>query len=186
MPGVLVIAVNGAIEWCDAADWFFSLDPSIYVCGLVQRPRTGVKYHMAVPDTFGTRRAPLRRHQAPRLVHVTYLRRLTGKGVRGARPRLSEDSGAIHTGNSAYGALGLAYHQRPARIALLGVDGTNSGYAYLPGRQGGSLGHMPALFASAVPQLAGIEVINGSPASRVDCFPRVSPEAALAWITEST
>lgn len=186
MPGVLVIAVNGAIEWCAAADWFFSLDPSAYVCGLVARPRDGVKYHMAVPDSYGTRLAPLKRHRAPRLEHVTYLRRLTGNGVRGARPGLSEDPGAINTGNSAYGALGLAYHQRPDRIAMLGVDGTNHSYAYLPGRPGWSLTHLPGLFASALPQLAGIEVINGSPESRVDCFPRVSPEAALAWLTERT
>lgn len=184
LPGVLVIAVNGAIEWCKTADWFFSLDPSPYVRGLVSSPRPGVRYWMAVPDEYGNPRASRAAHRWPRLEHVTYLRRLTGDGVRGSCFGLSEDPGAINTGNSAYGALGLAYHQRPERIALFGVDATQSGYAYLPGQPRWSLAHLPALFESAVPQLAGIEVVNGSARSRVDCFPRVSPQAAIAWLTE--
>jgi hypothetical protein len=184
MPGVLVIAVNGAIEWCDAADWFFSLDPSRYVRGLVNRPRPGVRYFMAVPEDYGTPSAKSPAHRVTRLSHVTYLRRVTGNGVRGSRLGLSEDPAAISTGNSAYGALGLAYHQRPEKIALFGVDATARGYAYAPGRPRWSLAHLPELFASALPQLRGIEVINGSPRSLVNCFPRVTPEEALAWLAE--
>lgn len=95
---------------------------------------------------------------------------------------LSEDPGTINTGNSGFGGLGLAYHMRPHKVALLGVDGRKE--RRVDGGMPRSLDHLPALFESAVPQLrsAGIEVANGSPDSEVDCFPRMTPREAVQWL----
>ena len=101
------------------------------------------------------------------------------------RCALSEDPGAIHTGNSGWGALGLAYHMRPRKVALLGVDANGAGHAYadIPQRPG-ELDHLPLLFVSACGQLEarGIQVRNGSPESNVTCWPRVEANAALRWL----
>jgi len=183
-PRVLVVAVNGAIQWLPRADVWFSLDPSATVRALAATPRPGVRYVMAVPDDYGTPVARLRGHREPREPHVTYLRRVNGDGPWNARATLSEDTSAIHTGNSAWGALGYAYHLRPGKVGLLGVDGTSERYAYDTGAPRNQFDHLPDLFASAVPQLAaaGVRVRNGSPASCVTCFPRVSPSALLRWL----
>lgn len=182
---VHVIVVNGAIEWCPRVNSFFSLDPSPYVRRLVRLRRPGVRYYMAVPDSYGERDAPCSSHRDRPDDHVMYLRRLVGGGYLSARNALSEDPGAIHTGNSGWGALGLAYHMHPRKVALLGVDANNAGHAYadIPQRPG-ELDHLPALFASACGQLEarGIQVRNGSPESRVTCFTRVDPSAALRWV----
>lgn len=64
---------------------------------------------------------------------------------------LSTDPKTIHTGNSSWGALGLAYHLGFEHVALVGVDGTDE-----PRIEGGhcrSLLHLPMLFASALPQI---------------------------------
>ena len=184
-PRVHVIAVNGAIEWCPVVDSFFSLDPSPYVRRLVRTPRPGVHYYMAVPDSYGERDAPCISHRDAPDAHITYLRRLVGGGYLSARNALSEDPGAIHTGNSGWGALGLAYHMRPRKVALLGVDANGAGHAYvdIPQRPG-ELDHLPLLFASACDQLEarGIQVRNGSPESNVTCWPRVDANAALRWL----
>lgn len=181
-PGVHVIAVNGAVEWAPVVQTFFSLDPSQRIRGYVRNKRAGVRYYLAVPDDYGMASAYDPAHRAPREQGVMFLRRITGCGVRGAAEGLSDDPGAIHTGNSAYGALGLAYHWRPRKIALLGVDGTDAGYATRAGSPAWSLSHIPALFESALPQLRGIQVINGSPQSTVECFPRVPPMEAVEWL----
>jgi hypothetical protein len=87
----------------------------------------------------------------------------------GAKFGLSETQGIVHGGNSLYAALNWAYLMRPQVINIYGLDGTSMvRYKGV----GGSLDHLPALFASAVPQLqaAGIKVVNHSPGSLVDCF----------------
>lgn len=179
---VHVIAVNGAVLWAPVVHTFFSLDPCPYIDALVSRKRPGVRYVLAVPDDYGSRHAKHPYHRAPRDVGVTYLRRVTGVGPFSSAMGLSEDPQAINTGNSAYGALGLAYHMRPQRIALLGLDGAG-GHAYST-EPSQNLGHLPPLFASTLPQLRGISVVNGSPDSTVDCFERMAPADAVRWITE--
>lgn len=186
--GVHVIAINGALRWYNlaAASWF-TLDPDRRTLPLMQAPRAGVVYYAAVPVDYGQSHARVAYHRVAPAAGVTYLRRVAGPGVLGSRTRLSEDPGAIHTGNSAWGALGVAYLMQPRLIAFLGLDGTREEYAYGAGRPFGNFDHLPALFASALPQLAaaGIQVLNGSPASRITCFPRATPEAALAWISST-
>jgi len=89
-------------------------------------------------------------------------------------------------GNSAFGALGIAYLMGARRIAIIGLDATRETYARGVGRPRGGIDHVPGLFATALPQLErrGAEVMNGSPHSRVVCFPRCTPEQALEWISE--
>jgi hypothetical protein len=184
---VHVIAVNGAIDWIERADSWFTLDPSPENVRRMKRPRPGVQYYAATDHTC-----------PPLPQHVRRLRRVRAnapepKDRASAEWLLWRNSAAlglapgptsINTGNSAYGALGLAFHMRPKLIALFGVDGTTDGRC--EGGSSGDLRHLPLLFASACPQLAaaGITVLNGSPESRVGCFPKTLREVALRWISQ--
>lgn len=161
--GVTVIAVNGAIEWLSRADYWFTLDPSRDNLRRLAGYWAKVKCVMAVPANFGTSSAKTPLMRQPRPLGVHYLLRVEGPGPWGARYRLSEDPTAINTGNSAWGALGLAYHMRPYTIELVGVDGTQA--RRVGGGQPGDLTHLPELFASAEAQLAerGITVIVRNP-----------------------
>jgi len=191
--GVQVIAVNRAIGWlpatCDGMASWFTLDPDAAMRMIMGSPAPGVRYYAAVPDDYGQPNARLVPHRAPAEHAIIYLRRLTGDGPWQCRYGLSDDRGAIHTGNSAWGGLGLAWHKAradgDARIALFGVDGTDEPYAFGQGRPRRPLDHLPDLFASALPQLSarGVEVINGSAGSRITCFPRAAAGDALAWLT---
>src|SRR5690625_3668124 len=112
--GAVVIAVNGAIDWLGRADYWFTLDPSQINLVRANNRVNGCKYVMALPDN----------RQAPAGVVRMTRRQGDAYGKARALQGLSEDKNAIHTGNSAFGALGLAYNLRPRRIVLLGVDGT--------------------------------------------------------------
>lgn len=178
--GALIIAVNGAVEHAPA-DVFFTLDLSDENRERTREPVEGVHYVVAAPLD-----------EPERLDHVTYLERVENDVPRDRPYRLragkeapgglAEDPGKIHTGNSAFGALNLAYHLGAVRVALLGVDGF--GHERWDGTRNRCLEHMPDLFASAVPQLdeRGIYVVNGSPESSVDCFPRLTSHDALDWL----
>jgi hypothetical protein len=186
LPGVTTIVVNGALEWHPAPDIFFSLDPSNYVRRLVRHRPARVAAYLAVPGDYGTPGARVVAHRDAPERGVTYLRRSTGGGYLGACYRLSDDPRAIHTGNSAWGALGLAWHMGAARVAFLGLDGTTDRYAYLPGCPVTSFDHLPGLFESSVPQLEarGVLVVNGSRRSCVTCFPRLEASETFGWLLE--
>lgn len=184
-PGVTVIAVNGAVEWLEPApDYWFTLDPGHRNRSRMRNRRDGAVYIAAVPVGFGTQKAPLpvMRLQAP--AGVRYMQRMAGNGALSARPGLSDDPRRIHTGNSAYGAMGLAYLMGATRIALFGVDATPE--RRVEGGRPGNLSHLPALFESALPQLraAGVTVVMASRTSRISCFDRMSQKRALAWLAE--
>lgn len=183
---VTIIAVNGAIEWLRDADIFFTLDPSVYVRGLIKRRREGVRYFAAIPDDYGQTNARVVAHRDRAEHYVTYLRRIEGPLRCGACPRLSNNPGGIHTGNSLYGALGLAYLAGARRIGILGLDGTQDGYAYSTARPRTDFQHLPALFESAREQLEaeGIEVRNGSPQSKVICWPKCEPSQLIKWLVD--
>lgn len=185
-PGCKIIAVNGAIDWLPRADFWFTLDMSAENERRARRPRPGVEYVEASESLLPSAIPGVRR-----------LRRVSG---RAEEPRekgtpewwfwrwscvagLSEDPSAIHTGNSAFGALGFAYHLRPHKIALFGVDGTDE--EKIGGGRTRELAHLPMLFASATAQLHNrrITVLNGSLCSRVSCFPKTLREVAERWIT---
>lgn len=174
-----IIAVNGVIEWISRADYWFTLDPSPDNIMRMARPRDGVEYHAAVENETNIPD------------HVTRWRRVRGdwsgyptiKDGPGywlrrlsCRPGLSTNPCQISTGNSAYGAVGLAYHMGASKVALIGVDANEK-----PRVEGGvprNLSHLPALFASALPYI-GMVSCGG-----LNSVPQASIEDALIWLRQ--
>lgn len=168
-----IIAVNGAIDWISRADHWFTLDPSPANRHRMSNPRPGTKYHAAVdPHT------PLPAHV------VRYLRvgrewpKMRGIGEAYARlkcaPGLSERRDVIHTGNSAYGAIGLAYQMGARKVALVGVDATTD--RRVSGGRSRDLSHLPALIASAMGQ---IDMVSCGALATV---PQCSIDEAVRWL----
>jgi hypothetical protein len=187
-PGVDVIAVNGALPHLpEPPRFWFTLDCSeanrAIMATACDRPETTF-YCAAVPQLGLPDARPRDLRAAPEPC-VTFIRRVCGNGPRSSTRGLSEDPEEVHAGNSAYGALGLAYLMGAKRIAILGVDGTVTGYAWGEGAPK-DLQHLPWLFRTALPQLqaAGVEVVVGSPASTVDCWPPMGARDALDWLTK--
>lgn len=150
-PHVHVIAVKGAIEGLRGrANSWFTVDANRKVRSLWMGEISqvaGVKYYAAVPEDYGTEHARMKWHKLPPEGNIHWLRRIAGLG-------LSEDRSVIHTGNSAWGALGLAYHMQASKIALIGVDGTQERYAVGQGAPRGDLSHLAGLFDTARAQLS--------------------------------
>ena len=186
--GVYILAVNRAWDWCEDIDGWFTLDPNYLVIKYMAPGYKHAARFVAIPDDYGQPDARIRYHRnKERAPSICYLQRISGDGPLKSCYELATDRSKIHTGNSAYGALGLAKHMKAERVALIGVDANRrAGYAYHEGRTLTFLSHLPLLFQSAVPQLVddGIQVINGSPNSRVTCFPRCSPNRAVEWVME--
>lgn len=170
-----IIAVNGSIDWLPRADLWFTLDMSAENRQRFENQREGVRYVACGEPGHPARIADRGDEPADNGSPEWWLWRWS------AKLGLSEDPGAIHTGNSAYGALGLAYHMRPKRIVLCGVDADDQ--PRIDGGRTRSLAHLALLFASAVPQLraAGIEVVNASPWSLIECFPKIDPKDVAEW-----
>lgn len=114
---------------------------------------------------------------------------LRSADVRGREnPGLSLDNATLLTGrNSGYQAINFAVHATPARIALLAYDMRfDGGKAHFHGDHP-IKSHEPDFvgfakrFRTMLPQLKtlGIEVLNCSPISLIDAFPKVSIEEAL-------
>lgn len=186
--GVAVIAVNGAIESLGSlATHWFTLDFSSENRRRMRHPIPGVRYYAAVPPDYADRYVV---HD-----HITYLKRIVKEEPRDGRPfherviyqivgGLSHNPGKIHTGNSGFGAMGLAFLFGAKDILLLGIDG--HGRERWDGSHNGDLRHLPRLFRSALDDLnyAGVQVVNGSPDSAVECFPRVTQDEGLDWLLE--
>lgn len=185
---VTTIAVNSALPHV-RADFWFTLDTSKENRALMKTATSlpGTTFYAAVRDDYGQPDATPRWLRAKPEANVTFVRKLVGDGAKGSLRGLSEDPAGIHAGNSAYGALGLAYLMGAKRIALLGVDGAaKSGYAWHEERQPRDIQHLPWLFGTAAAQLKskGVQVVVGSPRSSVRCWPRMKPEEAIAWASE--
>lgn len=104
------------------------------------------------------------------------------------RNGLSLELGSVKTGrNSGYQAMNLAIQLGAKRLVLIGYDmklGPNGEEHWfgqhkdLEGRAvpttAGCVSRWPANFATMVPQLEalGVEVVNASPETAIDCFPR--------------
>ena len=160
----------------------------------MRNPIAGVEYYAAIND----------QNPAKKIIpeHVRVLKRINNTAHRGRPtntpkywyhrwgcvPGLSEDPSKIHTGNSVYGALGLAYHWKPKNILLLGVDGTNEPKVTNGRPTDYNISHLNLLFSTAVIQLRrqGITVINGSENSKVTCFTRCTPQRGLKWLSTRT
>ena len=171
--GAYIITVNDSAKTVPFADAWFTLDP----WGLYgpQLPKGGFrgKLYAAVPDNYGTPDA-LPNHRKIPTANITYLHRMD------YIPGIPESLEQVYTGNSGFGAFQLAYHLAPKKILLLGID-AGRGYFYPSRKSNRDLSHLPRLFNDALPQLQakGISVLNGSPNSKVTCFPRYTPEYAL-------
>ncbi|EPK3323113.1 hypothetical protein JAG44_000769 [Citrobacter koseri] len=81
---------------------------------------------------------------------------------------LSEKKTQIHSGNSAWGALGLAHHLGFTDVALVGVDATSE--RRIGGGLPNNLSHLPLLFASALPQINVVScgALSGIPQMRFE------------------
>lgn len=182
---ITVITVNAAIAYGGRSDFWFTMDTSKAnqkIMGTACR-RAKTVFYACVIDQYGSPHAvdPVQRVSPQPCVH--YLRRFEGPGPMLSAYGLSMNPTGLSAGNSAYGALGLAFLMGARKIALLGVDATSYGYSYGSGHPV-NLRHLPELFASTVEQLKGanVEVVNGSPISRVTCFRRIFPQPALNWL----
>lgn len=89
--------------------------------------------------------------------------------------------------NSGAGSIELAAHSGASRILLLGFDCKHRGgrahwHADHPAPMGnaGSVDQWPALFRATAAAVAGVEVLNCSRSTAIDCFPRMRLEDALA------
>lgn len=148
--GIFTVAINGAIEACPEADAFFTLDHSPENMRRLDELPSWVTGYVAFPDNI----------QTP--PHITRFHRKYAFGLPEPRPKntpewwfwrwnciegLSKDPGAIHTGNSAFGALGVLYHLGYTDVALVGVDGTQD--AKPDGSMPKNLSHLGMLFESA-------------------------------------
>lgn len=154
---VVVIAVNGAATWLPRMDQWFSLDAS-----------PDNRRHLFVAHERGARC-----HVAgePWLLHARCMRiarywtRVHADPHRGPLPDtpeghlrlnqavlgINKTPGHINTGNSAWGALGLAWHMGFDDVALVGVDASTG--ERCEGGHSRNLSHLPLLFASALPDM---------------------------------
>lgn len=103
---------------------------------------------------------------------------------------LCKTPGYIHLGgNSGYQAVNLAYHFGARRIILLGFDMHRDAGAHWHGEHVGlpisaPANHIPiwrANFGQLAHDLrhAGIDVVNATPGSALECFPRMDLKEAL-------
>lgn len=175
IPGFAVIAVNGAIYITkEHTDMWFTLDPSPANIEIMETKPYKCHYVAAVPDDFGRANAKGINHRK-RIEGVHYLKRVADrKNYLSCKYGLSEDGRAVHTGNSGYGALNLAYLMGAKTIVLLGITGDGRLPRY-DGSYSRNLNHLPSLFASAKPQLdrAGVQVYDTTMQSKLKCFDKM-------------
>lgn len=180
-----IICVNNSYVGVPFFNSWFTLDP--WGLSGEQLPKTGNgKLYAAVPQDFGTQHAKIPQHRIKAPSNITYLNRLMShnnpsvSSETAYRLGLSEDNGCINTGNSGFGALNLAYHMKPKKILILGMDG-DIGYYYSQTQKNRALKFLPLMMQSTMKQMSdkNITVINGSKNSSITCFDRYSPQDAL-------
>ena len=183
-----VIAVNHSVQFLPRVDFSMTVDPSAEgkPQSWLENLRKDVYYYVAQPD--------LEREN----YHGTYYQTLPGvhyleRIVPTDAYTLQKDKSRITTGDSSYGALGLAYHFGAKRITILGLDIYGTGHWYDVGRPynlGWGKGfdayrrRVVKIFAVGARQLRneGIEVVNGSKDSLIRGFRKVEPLEALSLL----
>lgn len=183
---VTVVVVNSAVKVIDDYDYFFTLDASKdNVTYAEQAYNNGAEVIIASPK--------LERFDFP----VTHLRRYSNKRTWMKPPKtpeqwfdrwscragLSEDKIGVNTGNSCYGALNWVYWQRPEKIAIFGLDGTQE-VSHGGGHKPMNLSHLPLLFDTTNGQILknNISVVNGSPNSLINTYRKMTPNHAAVWL----
>ena len=108
-------------------------------------------------------------------------------------PYFAVNKNEISGGNSGYAALNLAYHFEAKQILMLGLDCYGKGHWHpddgILFEDGNpkcvkAVQNIPNLFSRSVEKFSekSITVINGSIASLITCFPKLSIEDGLHWI----
>ena len=176
----VVLAVNESAARIPFADYAFTIDSG--------NLRTRMPFYhgakvAAVPDDYLTPTARKKGWRLPpcKPCDITLLRR-------NMADHLSDDAGVIHhASNSGYGALNLAYHLCPTRVALLGFDHRDlDQYWHGPGRVAARPWEFeldPYRNAAAQFALRGADVLNGSPHSRLDMWRRTTPGGVIEWLS---
>ena len=180
-----IITINGSGDQVPFANAWFTLDP--WGLNGPQLPKNFQgKLFAAVGEDYGTSHALVEQHRVTPIPGITFLHRLRQHNFTNVSSEtawklgLSEDTSCISTGNSGYGAFNLAYHYRPKKILLLGIDG-GMGYFYTNSKSNRALTHLPKMFDSTKEQIerAGIQVINGSKESAITTYDRMRIGDAL-------
>lgn len=174
IDGYDVIAVNQAIDITrEHTTYWFTLDPSPDNQHIMINKPFDCFYIAAVPNYFGKMGSHVRHYRIPRPDGVLYLDRISGDGPLSSHFGLCEDLNQIATGNSAYGALNLAYHLGASEIILLGISGDQR--PKFDGTYCKCLSHLPDLFESAIPQLTerGVRVYTANKITKITCFPYI-------------
>lgn len=178
-----VVAVNQSI-WPlrDIAHAAISIDIPWIRGQAAEAVKLGVPIYVAGPE----------HHQCPFVEDVTYLRRSRTTGF-------SERDDTIEMGGtSGYAALNFAFLKRAKSVVLFGFDySTRRGdhaddtlYAWHP--PGHNARYWPRWaqnFREVIPQItkAGMQVLNASPESTIDAFPKCSVDGGLAALaTQAT
>ncbi|MCK5019091.1 MAG: hypothetical protein KAS32_18670 [Candidatus Peribacteraceae bacterium] len=192
-----ILAINQSFLHLNRADMWFTLDLGNRGNGslhheILEDIKAGVRYYVSLPNVI------------PRTVgQIRYFKTVVPDKTippKNGCFKLSENSDEIVTANSGFGSLGLAYNLGYTRIAYLGLDDNNkSGHWYRDDKHRAVEGEKKGItysrkyessnvfFEDTVAQLVkkGIKAVNGSPESRVICFPRCTPEKAIEWIKEA-
>jgi hypothetical protein len=165
-----VIAIKNTIELAPWADVLYACDSKWWKAWPETASFAGPKYGL---ETVRGR------------ADVTVLRQ-------GVQSGLEEDPGALATGqNSGYQAINLAVHLGASRIVLLGYDMRPSSngqhrwhvtHRYHNGIIAPPYQQFLRHFASLIEPLArlGVSVINATPSSALDTFPKMTLAEALA------
>jgi hypothetical protein len=152
---IAIIAVNGALDWCRYFDYWFTLDPTKVNRKRMRTYRHNAKYFIAFPKgwilipSYTTRLERYSPDPSPTREPEFEDGKLT------CAIGLNTAPNTINSGNSAFGALGLAYHLGFEKVGLIGVDANNA--ERVDGGFSRDLSHLPALFESAMHQ---IDLVN--------------------------
>lgn len=189
-----IICVNNIVYHLPRADYWITVDPMHNgepQVALTDKVK-GVYYFCAYPNL---KKKPFDSPYYKAVDDVHYLERIVPineeDGEQGDYS-LQEDKDKITTGDSCYGALGLAYHFEAKEIILLGIDVYGFGHWYNKSdaynRGWGKKfreykSKVPLIYKQSVPQLEkrGVKVVNGSLNSKITCFERTTPEKAFTY-----
>lgn len=190
-----IICVNNVVFHIPRADYWITVDPMQQ-----DKPQyalrhkvKGVYYFCAYPDT---KKSVFDAQFYKAVPGVHYLERIVPMDYEDPKIKdsyvLQEEKNKITTGDSCYGALGLAYHMGAREVIMLGVDAFGFGHWYDktdPYNKGWGRGfkeyldRIPLIYKQSVPQWKkrGAKIINGSRHSRIDCFERMDPQEAFTY-----
>lgn len=145
--GITIFAVNGVIDWINRADYWFSLDDSKENIQRATNRRVDTTYFTAgwkcpVDKVVNYERIAASQDNEPLNKHSPEWWLWRWSAVMG----INKSVGKINTGNSAWGALQLAYQLGFRDIAIIGVDGSQD--ERIEGGKPRDLSHLPLLFHS--------------------------------------